>query len=382
MRSASREHHRAMRPRGTRPILKQYPESQVSWYSNAWGDVALPGVTETIVLGLSAAWRAVNLISNGVAAMAPPRMVAADGITPMPTPLVVARPNASMGITDFWHSAVAVAIMKGNFVGILADYDTAGWPRQIVPVHPDLVKTYVVDGYCYYSIGDHVYSADEVVHVRGYTVVGNPWGVGVVDNFRRSLGAQLDQQSLASATYKTGAVPSGVISVHRPEVTDEQATSVKAQWVEAHGSGQRAPAVLSEMFSFEAISWSPEDAQFLQSRQFSVAEIAFMFGLSPSDLDATVGGSSITYQNIQDQFAHRVTETLGPWTARFEDAWSDIVPGGNLVRFNRSNLLHANERATFESNAIGISSGQITVDEARAMLNRSPISAPSPLVTT
>src|SRR5688572_16312156 len=73
-------------------------------------------VTPDNVRGLPAAWRAVNLIANGVASMTPPRTYDADEITQVDSPPVVARPLATMTAFDFWHMAVAVAVMRGNFV--------------------------------------------------------------------------------------------------------------------------------------------------------------------------------------------------------------------------------------------------------------------------
>lgn len=351
--------------------------------SNLWGhSTPAPLVTEGNMLGLPGAWRSINLISHGVAQMTPPRVLSADGVTPIAAPPIVTRPCAAMGAFDFWASAVAHAVSRGNFVGILADPEpTTGWPRQAIPVNTSFVHVrYDADGFLRYSIGDLDLSADEVVHVRGYTIPGDPWGIGAVENFRRALGAKLDEQNLSAGTFKSGAVPSGIIKVNRPKVTTEQADEVQQQWITAHASAGRVPAVLSEMFDFTPISWSPEDAEFLASRQFSVAELAFMFNLDPTDLSASVGVSgALSYANTSQREVSRTVNTYAPWCRRFADAWSDLIPGGAFVKFVPEHLMVMTPIELATLHATEITSGTLTIDEARASLNREAITEAAPV---
>lgn len=377
---AQAERIRASRPRGVRPYVPQPTPQIATMWNPGWGDVALPNVTLPTLQGLPAAWRAMNLIANGVAAMAPLQHLQADGITPVALPApVLRRPNSLMGSFDFWHSAVCHALSSGNFVALLADFDSFGYARQLVPVHSSWVNCRLHDGLPIYDIGDRTYGYDEVFHVRAFTVPGDPWGIGVVTNFRRALGAHLDQQNYAAATWQTGAVPSGILKQKRPNMSQGKIDEAKTAWIAEYGAGRRSVAVLNdEQWEFEPIAWTPEDAQFLESRQFSVAEMAFMFGLDPSDLAATIGGTSQTYANLTDRLATRVTEAYGPVLARFEDAACDIVPGGTIARFRRENLTHANRAALFAEQAAGIAAGILTRDEARAESNKPPLPAPEP----
>lgn len=357
---------RANRPRGLRQALPAAVQSTIVNAPNQFGSTVLPALYEGQALGLPAAWRAVNLIANGVASMAPLELYAADGLSKLDAPPILVRPLATMTTFDFWATAVATALMRGNFVGINADYGPNGYPNQVVPVHPDFVFAYVDRaGYTVYDIVGTLYSAEEVTHVRAFSTIGAPWGVGVVENFRRSLGQQLDQQNLVGSTYRTGAVPSVIIELDRPEVEETQATSVQNQWIENHGSGSRRPAVIPNTMKVTPISWSPEDTQFIEARQMSVSEVAFMFNLDPSDLGASVGGTSITYANREQQQQQRVTDAYGPMMLRFEQAWSDLTPGGNYARFCPEALLRTDSKTRAEVHQINIATSVETVDEAR-----------------
>src|SRR5207245_519817 len=117
-----------------------------------------------------------------------------------------------------------------------------------------------------------------------------------------------------------------------------QATAVQAQWLTNH-SGGRVPAVMPNTMTFEALSWSPEDLQFLQARGFTIGEIAHMFNLDPTDLGQALAGASMTYANIEQRQQQRVVDSYGPWMRRFEDEWTDLAPGGNIARLEPQRLL-------------------------------------------
>lgn len=365
---------RAMRPRGLRPTLPAAIHSTILSGFNQYGVTSLPFVREGQALGIPALYRGINLIANGVASMAPLELWAADGVTKLPAPPVISRPLASMTTFDFWHMACVVAIMRGNFLGINADIDSSGWPNQVVPVHPDFAYAYIDGaGYTVYNVSGQVYSAEEVTHVRSFSTPGSPWGVGIVDNFRRSLGQQLDQQNLVASTYRSGGLPSLLIKLNRPEISPAQANAVWEQWDEAHGGGQHRPAILPNTMEVEPLSLKPEEMQFLESRQLSVAEAAFMLNLDPSDLGATVGGTGMTYANIEQRQQQRVTDAYGPLMIRFEQAWSDLTPGGNTAKFVPERLLRTDSKTRAEVDALNINSGVTTRTEARAAVGKLPL---------
>lgn len=86
------------RPKGTRPELPAAaPGSSIYPGTGQWGDISLPLPSQTTVLGLPAANRAVMLISNAVAQMAPMRLWGADGFIADNPPNILTRPNSKIG---------------------------------------------------------------------------------------------------------------------------------------------------------------------------------------------------------------------------------------------------------------------------------------------
>lgn len=365
------------RNRGTRPDLPSAsPGSNIYPGVSQWGAIDLPNPSAATVKGLPAANRAVSLISNAVAQMAPMEMWTPDGFVSDITPNILARPNSVYTCFDFFQMVIEMAVMHGNFIGLLADWDATGYPQQIVPVPHGFALAYFDGaGYLVYAIGGETYSAEEVVHVRVNATPNQPMGTGVVTQFRRSLGQALDQQNFTADTYRSGSVPTGVINLDKDEVDVEQAEAVTTQWIANHAGG-RAPAVLPNTMKFSPISWSPEDMQFLEARDFTVGEIAHMFNLDPTDLGAARPGSSETYANIEQRQAQRIVDTYAPWMLRLEQTWADLIPGGNVAKLCPDNLLRTDSKTRSEVQQLMIGNETLTVDEARATYGKKPLPKP------
>lgn len=365
---------------GRRPAQSIKPAGVVSYVgTTAWGDIPLPELSASSVFGIPAANRAVTMIANAVASMAPMRLWTPDGYISDKAPNILTRPNANHGSFEFWSMVTSEVVVHGNFLAIQADFDALGYPQQVVPIpYGFWLAEYDQDGRLVYKVGDARFSPEEVVHVRLNATPNSPYGLGVVAQFRRSLGAALDQQALGADTYRSGNVPAGIIELDLPEVSVEQADAVATQWLANHAGG-RAPAVLPNTMKFHPLQWSPEDLDFLSARSYTVAEIAFMFGLDPTDLGATLAnGTSLTYANIEQRTQQRITDSYGPHMRRIEDAWSDLLPGDNKARFQPENLLRTDSKTRIEVEAAEIAAGVRTLDEVRKARGLRPVEAPEP----
>lgn len=309
-------------------------------------------VTESKLRGLPAATFVVNRIANAVASMSPLAVYESDRTTERtPTPLVAARPMPTLGVFDFWHMAISHALYRGNFVAIPLDFDETFTARQVLPVGAEFVRCYIDRaGYTVYKIGDTVLSADQVLHVRGpHTRPGAPWALSPCENFREALGLSVNLQTYGADSYRTASVPPVVISLDVDAVKDTVAAQVQADWISHHGAGQRKPAVVPRTMNVQTLSWSPHDAEFIESRKLSLAESALIFDTDPADIGISLG-SSMTYANISARQSARIVETYGPFMRRFEEAWSDLIPGDAVCLFDpeRTMRMTARERAELD----------------------------------
>lgn len=364
-----------------RPRIAVKPPLQTvqgDWGSPLWrivngavvDDVRLP-VTSMTVSGLVGAWAATQRIANACASMlAEADAYDGNGNELEPTPTVLADPCAGYDAHSFWKEAVLTLLLHGNWIGLGSDFDpVTGYPRQVVPVHPESVSAHWdADGWAIYEIGAEKFSPDEIVHVRhGLSVPGQIKAIGVVEAHRRGLGAALDLQSMSGSVWRQGGVPSGVVQLDTPTPTQDQVSIVKQSWMNAIG-GQRTVAVTGKSMSYTPITWSAQDAEFLSSRQFSIAEAALLWGLRPEDLGSSFGASSgaVTYGNRSDDSLQRITDSYMPVCVGFEQAWSRLLPGRNCVRADIEALMRSTPRERIELLKLKLDAGLITLDEARA----------------
>lgn len=92
----------------------------------------------------------------------------------------------------------------------------------------------------------------------------------------------------------------------------------------------------------------PEDAQFIESRRFQIAEVARIFGVPPHMLMDTTNSTSWG-TGIEQQSIGFVVYTLRPWLVRFEQRLSRLLPNPQYVRFTVEGLLRGDtaQRAAF-----------------------------------
>jgi hypothetical protein len=93
--------------------------------------------------------------------------------------------------------------------------------------------------------------------------------------------------------------------------------------------------------------------------------------LDPSDLGIPVDGTSLTYANLGQRNTRRVQVTLLPWIRRIESSLSPLVPGVSY-RFYLDARLRGDTRESYETLAVGIAAGFMTIDEARTILGMEP----------
>lgn len=329
-------------------------------------------VTQEGLLGLPAAWACVNLIAHSCATM----MHCADvfdaaGNEINPTPEIIASPNAMYNSGyEFYYEIISTLLIHGNFIGVLYD-------GQIVPVHPSYVYCRIGnDGFPVYRIGEYMYGPQDILHIRGFTMPGTWWGQGVIQAQRAALAASVNMQGFASTTYSSGAVPTAVIKLDAKNVPAETLHQVGNDWQNSFGYGNRKPVVLPQGIDVQPLAWSPEDSQFLQSRQFNIAEIALMFGLSPVDLTSTIGGQNLTYANVSEVNLERVKRSFAPWVMRVEQAFQKLLPLGYKLVADPEALLRMDTKSRYESYQVALAGGWLTVEEVRQMENLPPLGTP------
>jgi len=132
-------------------------------------------------------------------------------------------------------------------------------------------------------------------------------------------------------------------------------------------------AVLELGMKWHPIGISNDDAQFLESRQFQVVEIARIFRVPPHLIGDL---SRATFSNIEHQALEFVQYTMTPWAERWEASIeADLLldDEGVEVEFDFANLLRGDAQARSSYYASGITNGWLTRNEARLAENLPPL---------
>ena len=135
-------------------------------------------------------------------------------------------------------------------------------------------------------------------------------------------------------------------------------------------------AVLEEGLDIKTIGIEPEAAQFLQTRQFQVSEIARMFRIPPHML-GDVTNSTSWGTGIEQQEIGYLPHTLRPWLVRIEQQLNKdllLPPSGSNYFFEHlvDALLRTDIKARMDAYSVAILNGILSPNEAREAENRNP----------
>ena len=220
---------------------------------------------------------------------------------------------------------------------------------------------------------------DKVLHIPALSYDGFT-GQGPVELARESLGLSLALEKHGSKYFKHELQSGGWIGVPH-KLSDTARDNLRAS-VEAQGGLERAHRVkvLEEGAEFHASILPNDDAQFLETRQFQVAEAGRWFGIPlhmlGSETGATSWGTGITQISLGF-----VRYTMQPWLLRWEQEmdYKLLSPTeralGFYVKHNLEALLRGDPeaRANYYTAALNPQTGWMHEDEVRALEDLNPL---------
>ncbi len=187
---------------------------------------------------------------------------------------------------------------------------------------------------------------------------------------RNAVGAGLAAENYSGRYFANGAAPMGVLE--HPGLI-KNPSLLRESWNAAYGGTQNAGkvAILEEGMKFTPISVSPQDAQLLETRKFTVEEICRIFRVPPhlvQDLERA------TFNNIEQMSIDFVMYSLMPWLVRWEQSMSKALLSREEkkryeIRFNVDGLLRGSHKERYEAYAVGINNGFMCPNDVRRLEN-------------
>lgn len=338
-------------------------------------------VNETTALGVTAFYRAIALISGTIAQLPLKTYSTAKDGTRKQVASFLDDPGGDL-LTPFEFKELTIVhlLLHGNAF-LLHQRNMGGAIISLFPVHPALVQVELAadDQKKFKVTGadgmEMVYGPEEMTQIMGPSLDGVR-GMSVLSMERNALGTAIAGDTAAGRLFRNGLLLGGLLSM--PGATEQQLTDVLAG-VKAKAQGAKhAGDILGLNIEADFKQWtmSAEDAQFLESRQFSVAEVARITGL-PVQLLAADGASSWG-SGISELIRAMQKFTLVPLSSRLEERLSRLLPSPRKAEFEYRGLLEGTPAEVTANLAAEIAAGLTTLNEARAVLNKPPLAAQAP----
>lgn len=278
-------------------------------------------------------------------------------------------PNDLQTSLEFREMMQAAVLLRGNaYAEIKRGYD--GQVRSLTPISGDRVTVLQLEnGRMAYDVTDSNGTKkrmlqEEVFHLRHRSDNGLI-GVAPITASRETVQLALAEREHGNSTFINGAKLSGLLKFPN-RLNPDQRAKLNSSWSSQYSGGANAgkTAILEEGVDYQTISMSAMDAQYLESRQFSVEEVARLFRVPPTIIGDLRHGN---YSNSVEMNRVFVVHTLRRHMTMWEQAISRalLTESGRRIYFAEHNvegLLRgdsANRAAFYKS---GIESGWLTID--------------------
>jgi HK97 family phage portal protein len=208
---------------------------------------------------------------------------------------------------------------------------------------------------------------DEVFHLRDRSDDGL-LGRSRLQRAAAVVQAGLSIQEFANALYRNGVNPSGALEMEG-KLTNEQRDNLAKQFREAFAGPSKAARalVLDQSMKWKQVSISPEDAEFLASRRFTVEELARLFNVPPPMCGDLSHG---TFSNVETLVRWFATNTLTPWVRKIEaeftrSVFSAASRATHRLELDLSGLLRGDPAQRWQAWKIAVEANILDPDEVR-----------------
>lgn len=318
-------------------------------------------------LGLSMIYRAINI--HAISAKQMSIDVFRNGQI-IESPAFVRQPNIKITRPSFIEQSIVSLACTGNAyweikrdqAGRIMNLEVLNPLNVTIDEHEDgTVKSYrAVSG-----VTEKVLRPERVQHLSLMRVPGTNYGLGPIQAAKREIKGAIDTRDYSSNWFEEAGIPSGVLKSEQV-LSPDQAVAAKNAWNETAGA-KNGVAILGQGLTYSPIFLSPADAQFIESQNFNVTQIARLFGVPASLMLADAGGTSMTYQNVEQDWIGYIRFSLMTYLIEVEQAFTNLLPRGQEAHFNIEALLRSDTVTRYNAHKIGLEAGFLTIEEVRAI---------------
>tara|TARA_R100000808_G_scaffold23545_3_gene52385 strand:- start:928 stop:2142 length:1215 start_codon:yes stop_codon:yes gene_type:complete len=377
-----------------RRLLGNRVEERSLSFQDIWGrgldetDIATASgevVNSDTAFGVTAVYAAVRLLSDVTSNLDLSVYYRSEGIErpfrPLPTWIV--RMNTNLANHEVIGQIVVSLLTDGNaYIATLRD--GTGRVINLTVLDPGDITPSVDNDegverltFTSSSAPGTTFTTRDITMVRGSVIKpGTVKALSPISAAREMIGTGLGVQRYGAAFFGNSAIPGAVVEVPG-QLSPEGVAQMKAAWNDVHRSSSNSHrlAVLTESAKFSTVSLSPEDSQWLSSREATVQDVARIYGLPPFLLAdtsrATSWGTGLSEMNTA-----MVQYALRPLAGKVTSALTQIMrTEGIAVAYAKFDLAAITRAGPDRWNSFskGLQTGVYSINEVRAWEGLPPL---------
>jgi HK97 family phage portal protein len=272
---------------------------------------------------------------------------------------------------EFRRYTTSVALTHGNGLALIRR-SSDGAIAELQPIPADAMSGEVTDDGVIYRIGSTVLNQDQILHVGCYPDHLNPcWFRSPLEMARHAMQLAADEDGAHASLVKTGSM--GKIAISHPgAMSDQTVQAIRDAWMTMHATadGASRPLILREGMKAEKISQETSSSM-LESRRFSVQEIARAFGVPPEMLFQQGGGALSSQAETARAYADGA---IAAWASAWEsELQRKLCAPGERVHIDTTPITRGNLRDQGMAFSKLVLAGIMSPNDARHYLGLPPI---------
>lgn len=196
---------------------------------------------------------------------------------------------------------------------------------------------------------------------------------------KRSLSLAISYEERAESFNTNGAMPSGVVTWGEGynKLQEAERKRLEKHWEQLYQGVKNAGGTgfLPNGSDFKPVEFNPEVLQMLESRKFSIQEIARWFRIPPHKIGEL---SNATFSNIEHQAIEYVQDSILPRATKIESILTiALIPEEKrdkyFIEFNLDGLLRGDTKSRYEAYSVGKQWGWLSSNDIRKLENMNPL---------
>ena len=292
-------------------------------------------------------------------------------------------PNIIATGADFKEKIIRDLVLHGNaYVDIERDGNNivSLWNIDASDVgiskYSDREKPHIVKDVKFKIYSSNVeLNLDDVMILTESSEDGGLTGQGVIARGYRTIELALNEIELNKNIMNNGSSPISVVKLDK-NLSAEAQQRLRDSWTKMYASSQNAGKllILEQGMEYEKLSFSPAELGLSASRSKTQAELCSLFGVPESMIDS----SANTYGNVENSSIRFLQYSITPHINVIEASLNRSLllekeKNTKFFKINTDSVLQTTQRERYEALNVGISSGILSLNEARIKENLPPI---------